>query len=273
MTRLWLSAFVLGVLAFAILSGCGPGQVTTAGPLISETGAVSSRDGMTQIYVPAGKFKMGTANHLDEEPIHSVYLNAYWIDQTEVTNAMYEQCVDESQCQPPASVSSYTRKQYYGNAEYGNYPVIYVTWDDASQYCEWAGRHLPTEAQWEKSARGTDGRTYPWGNNTASDGLLNFLFDVGDTSAAGSYSAGASPYGVLDLAGNVWEWVADWYDSIYYSISPESNPSGPPTGTAHVVRGGSWLNHQFLVRSALRIYYKPDSAYFNLGFRCAADAN
>ena len=233
---------------------------------------VASKDGMTLVYVSAGEFKMGAENHTDEEPVHTVNLNAYWIDQTEVTNSMYAKCVSAGTCQPPARENSATRKKYYGNSEFATYPVIYVTWADASAYCKWAGRHLPTEAEWEKAARGTDARIYPWGNNVAAQGLLNFYYYVGDTSAVGSYSAGASPYGAQDMAGNVGEWTADWYDKAYYAQSAASNPTGPTTGMYRVVRGGAWLDHEFSVRSALRLFYEPNSAFIDLGFRCAEDA-
>lgn len=273
MSKLPRNVWAIGVLLSIVLTACGQRPAMPTDFPTVEAAANSPTDGMALLYVPAGEFKMGTDDHLNEEPLHSVYLDAYWMDETEVTNRMYAQCVEDGHCQPPRRTNSYGRKEYYGNPEYDNYPVIYVTWDDADLYCEWAGRYLPTEAQWEKAARGTDGRTYPWGNDQASDRLLNFGLDVRDTSEVGSFGMGASPYGIQDLAGNVSEWVADWYDSIYYSVAPASNPLGPPSGTDRVVRGGSWLNNEFFVRSALRLFYKPDSAFLNLGFRCAAAAN
>ncbi len=158
---------------------------------------ISDKDNMTLLYIPSGKFKMGSTStdpHAqgDEIPQHDVYLNAYWIDQTEVTNKMYALCVFAGSCPPPLKKSSWTRQSYYGNSEFDNYPVIYVEWNDAAQYCQWAGRRLPTEAEWEKAARGTDGRTFPWGNEPPSPDLLNYSQTVGDTTTVGSYPKGAS---------------------------------------------------------------------------------
>jgi len=167
---------------------------------------ISPKDGMVQVYVPAGSFQMGSdTGDSDEKPVHTVTLDAFWIDRTEVTNAMYALCVEAGKCSPPSSSKSYTRDNYYGDAQYNNYPVIYVTWDNANAYCEWAGRRLPTEAEWEKAARGTDGRTYPWGDAAPDSTRLNYNSNVGDTTEAGKYPSGASPYGVWDMAGNVWE--------------------------------------------------------------------
>ncbi|HOU00771.1 MAG TPA: bifunctional serine/threonine-protein kinase/formylglycine-generating enzyme family protein, partial [Anaerolineaceae bacterium] len=203
---------------------------------------VSQVDGMTLVYVPAGEFTMGSPDGVgisDEHPQHQVYLDAYWIDQTEVTNAMYEECVNDGDCTEPSSYSSYTRDSYYGNTQYADYPVIYVNWNQAQDYCEWAGRELPTEAQWEKAARGTDGRIYPWGDGSPDESLANFAGIIGDTTEVGSYPDGASPYGALDIAGNVWEWVLDRYGEAYYSDSLTSNPVGPSIGITRVLRGGS----------------------------------
>lgn len=233
---------------------------------------ISPRDGMTMMYVPEGGFLMGSeGGDSDESPVHTVYLDAYWIDQTEVTNAQYQQCVEDGACSLPDETGSYSRNNYYGNSAYADYPVIDVNWNQANDYCEWAGRRLPTEAEWEKAARGTDGRTYPWGEKSPSADLANYNGNVGDTTEVGSYPAGASPYGALDMAGNVLEWVADWYDEDYYASSPLENPQVPAGGDYRVIRGGSWWWWEGL-RTAYRTSYDNADSNLRIGFRCAMDA-
>jgi formylglycine-generating enzyme required for sulfatase activity len=239
---------------------------------------VSPMDGMTLVYVPAGEFLMGSADSdgdadNDEKPQHRVYLDAFWMDRTEVTKDQYQQCVAAGKCAAPSC---------RGTGQ-GNHPVVCVSWQDAADYCTWAGRRLPTEAEWEKAARGTDGRKYPWGNQGVAGNLLNFCdsncgYDWRDnsvndgyreTAPVGSYPAGASSYGALDMAGNVWEWVGDWYDEKYYAGSPARNPTGPASGQARVVRGGSCSDGQGFVRAAVRYRYVPDFRDVCVGFRCA----
>jgi eukaryotic-like serine/threonine-protein kinase len=223
--------------------------------------------------VPAGEFKMGSIlGDGDEQPTHTVYLDAYYIDKYEIINALYMACVNVGACDPPRQSDSVTHPSYYGNPEFDNYPVIYVDWNMAKTYCEWRGVQLPTEAQWEKAARGTDGRTYPWGE-TVDKIYANSNQNLLDTTAVGSYERGKSIYGVYDMAGNVFEWVADWYSETYYQDSPSSNPLGPDTGQYRVLRGGSWHSFPYSFRSSFRGAYDfPEGFGPNLGFRCAKSA-
>jgi len=236
------------------------------------------KDDMVMVYVPAGEFEMGSNNgDSDEKPVHPVNLDAYWIDKYEVSNAQYALCVADGDCTKPSQTKSYTRSNYYGNPEYDNYPVIYVSWHKAQAYCQWAGGDLPTEAQWEKAARGTDGRTYPWGNESPTCQLTNFNqgtyenpnYCVGDTSPVTDYEGGVSPYGALNMAGNVWEWVRDWYGSDYYSKSPAKNPTGPTSGSFRVMRGGSRYFSDRGIRAANRSDSSPTYTNNDYGFRCA----
>jgi serine/threonine-protein kinase len=246
---------------------------------------------MVQVYVPAGEFLMGsTSADLDrvlemcahcqhdwfhnEMPRRTVYLDAFWIDQTEVTNAMFAKFVAQTGYETDAEKEGagivldlfardwkltqgadwqHPRGPTTDIQGLDDHPVVQVNWNDATAYCEWAGRRLPTEAEWEKAARGTDGRTYPWGNQPPAENLLNFadgnlnvpMADRGEddgypfTAPVGSYPDGASPYGVLDMSGNVWERVDDWYSDTYDS-SPARNPTGPPSGDWRIIRGSSW---------------------------------
>ncbi|MBN8580334.1 MAG: SUMF1/EgtB/PvdO family nonheme iron enzyme [Anaerolineae bacterium] len=266
---------------------------STATPTAAPTNIrISAKDGMTQLYIPAGTFTMGGMDvyrENDEQPAHEVTLNAFWMDQVEVTNGMYGLCVQAGICRPPVEVRSDNREEYFGNPEFNDYPVVFVTWYDADVYCTWSGRRLPTEAEWEYAARGNDKRNYPWGDELPNEYTANFMNLVGDTTRVGSYAEGASPFGVLDLSGNVWEWVADRYRPDYYSKSTAENPQGPTEdevfNTFRVIRGGSFQEDGLFLRLANRSFLdgpnlkaqSDEEAYYGkssfvIGFRCAQAA-
>jgi formylglycine-generating enzyme required for sulfatase activity len=220
---------------------------------------VNPRDQAIYVFVSGGDFLMGSTIEQDEQPEHSVTVDSFWISQTEVTNAQYARCVDDDGCTPP-------HNNHWRNPTFANYPVTHVDWDQANSYANWVGGDLPTEAQWEKAARGTDGRTFPWGNESANAQRLNFNSPQGPV-AVGSYPAGASPYGALDMAGNVEEWVADWYAPAIYTQPARENPIGPAEGLFKVVRGGSFHSTGGGVRSAARDRAVPNTTFDSVGFR------
>ena len=245
-----------------------------------------------EVLVPAGQFLMGCSSDLspvkcdaDASPIHAVYLDAFYIDRTEVTNAQYAACVTAGVCPLPMSTSSATRGDYYSNPRYAQYPVIEVDWNRANIYCWWAGKRLPTEAEWEKTARGTDLRWFPWGNElpTCERSNLNYLPEfggpgecVGDTTPVGQYATNISPYGALDMVGNVREWVNDLYEKFYYHNSPYHNPPGPSYTVKgeHLVRGGGWADAGMINAN---VWVRLDEAETHhvtvIGFRCARSAS
>lgn len=259
---------------------------------------VSLIDGMTMVYVPEGEFVMGSGPsdpdaREDEMPQHSPVLSAYWIDQTEVTNAMFALFLQESGNQSeggalwltendPDSRLSQADGQWQVEGGFENHPVVEVTWYGASAYCQWAGRELPTEAQWEKAARGTTGFLYPWGNlfgadlanadntgDTCTDGACDSFTG---TAPVGSFPNGASPFGALDMAGNVWELTADYYGADYYNTVPPQNPQGVQEGENRVLKGGSFSSPERVPRGARRGEADPSGSNFNIGFRCALPA-
>jgi formylglycine-generating enzyme required for sulfatase activity len=257
--------------------------------------------GVPMALVPAGPFEMGI--NVDkalvecqkvltgcergwfdkEKPIHTVMLGNFYIDQYEVTNANYASCVEAGFCDPPWDTESSPPENYYGNASYADYPVISVSWYDAETYCWWRNTRLPTEAEWEKAARGgLEGALYSWGDTF--DGTLANFCDVNcnfehkdtdfndgyaDTAPVGSFVPNG--YGLYDMAGNVWEWVADWYDPEYYKKSSTNNPLGPENGEDRVLRGGSWYDVSFSLQVALRYGDLPDFPDNRFGFRCVRD--
>jgi serine/threonine-protein kinase len=242
---------------------------------------VSPQDGMHLVYVPAGEFIMGSdTGDRDEQPAHKVFLDAYWIDQTPVTNAMFTRFLnamqETDQIDPvwmdPRS-SSFLLAKHRGVWQtcqgYEHHPVVCISWFGARAYSQWIGRRLPTEAEWEKAARGTDGRMYPWGNQAPNPELLNYDGNMGGTTPVGSYPQGASPYGALDMAGNVWEWMADWYDADYYRATSKRNPRGPSSGAGRVQRGGAWDDGEWSARVIFRDWDNLDYRDYDSGFRCA----
>ena len=246
------------------------------------------------IYVPAGEFLMGSTDADskagdDEKPQHTVYLDAFWIDRTEVTNRQFaqflntlgghtntcggHQCLELKEGEDADSHILQRSGWYEVEAGFEGHPVIEVTWYGAQAYCEWAAARLPTEAEWEKAARGVDARMYPWGNEAPDCSKEQYGDCSGATVPVGSKPAGASPYEALDMAGNVWEWVSDWYDPAHYGSSPPRNPLGPTSGEEKVFRGGSWGYLPQFTRATDRGSNFPTYAGPNVGFRCAEPAS
>jgi len=249
-----------------------PGTLPTQEPRPETTMVIGNS---VMVLIPAGDFFMGSNDNDasadgDEKPMRSVYLDEFWIDKFEVTNADLSQFVEATGYQTDAEKEG--RSKNWQSAAEGkeDHPVVYVSWNDALAYCEWLGKRLPTEAEWEKAARGTDGRIWPWGNDWDENKVNSKEAGPGHTTAVGSYPDGASPYGCMDMAGNVWEWVTDPYQRDYYQAAPDRNPQGPNQGASRVVRGGSWALPQSLTRSASRFEFIPWVGRDDLGFRCAS---
>jgi len=234
----------------------------------------STRNNAQEVYnsiewidIPAGEFQMGdnfNEGVSDERPVHTVYLDSYKIARYELTFDQYDKFCDDTGKNKPSD-------EGWGR---GTRPVINVSWNDAKDFCDWlsekTGRdiHLPTEAQWEKAARGTDQQRYPWGSSSPNCSTVNYAGCGSQTKPVGSHSTGVSPYGVHDMAGNVFEWCSDWYSDTYYSSSPRNNPTGPSIAESRIVRGGAWNSKALGLRSTLRNYRFPSSGgYNNIGFR------
>jgi len=230
---------------------------------------------MEFVNIPAGEFWMGADDsdpHArdDEKPKHKVYLDGYWIGKYPVTNQQYACFVEEKKHRIP---------EHWKNGQIPNkredHPVVFVSWLDSEAFTKWISRKssltvtLPTEAQWEKAARGPDGRKYPWGNEEPNNALLNYDMNVGNTTLVGKYPDGASPYGAMDMAGNVWEWVWGWHDEKYYKSITQKNPLGLKIGEFRIARGGSFFWKDFGPHSYVRNFVVNDLLRFNFGFRCA----
>jgi formylglycine-generating enzyme required for sulfatase activity len=236
-----------------------PTSTPSATPRQPET---MMQGGAKMVLIPAGPFIMGSdKGRENEKPVRTVYLPAFYIDIYEVTNVLYRECVTAQTCQPPTDLNSYRHPNYYIDTAYDQYPVNNVDWDMAKTYCEWRGARLPSEAEWEKAARGSDGRTYPWGEQMPDYTYTNF--NDGITTSVGSYEKGRSPYNIYDMAGNVWEWVDDWYDRY-----PGSNAIDTKFGqTRRVMRGGGLTSGD--LRSSTRFSSARSYASNGVGFRCA----
>lgn len=210
---------------------------------------------------------MGSTLKADEKPVHHVYLDAFYMDKYHVTVGQYAKYLEATGTEAPPEWEIMNQPRHQKR------PVVNVSWSDAATYCKWAGKRLPTEAEWEKAARGTDGRLYPWGNGAPTRLHANFGKKEWANHMAlvpvGMFEMGKSPYGIYDMAGNAWEWVNDWYDHDYYKKSPTKNPQGPTTGKSKVVRGGNWLYVQEFLRSSFRFNADPSGRQFGYGFRCA----
>lgn len=239
--------------------------------------------GAQMLLVPDGMFTMGSnSGEPSEKPAHTVHLKMYYLDLYEVSNGLYQDCVDFGVCLPPDKHSSYSRTSYYGNTEFSNYPVVYVTWSMAKTYCEWRGARLPAEAEWEKALRGEGGDAPAGGvgedqvnfcDRNCSLDWANQNYDDGysDTAPVDAYPRSLSRYGFYNLPGNVWEWVQDWYSADYYQNSSEGNPPGPESGTYRVIRGGSYGDILDYTRISRRSKFDPAKSTSTLGFRCAMD--
>ncbi len=254
---------VLVGLALALGSTSALARARDPGVGQTPPGTARGDGGDETVLVPAGEFWMGSdTGPNDEKPRRRIYLDAYRIDRFTVTNARYRRFLRATGRSEPS---------YWGDSDFNgaSQPVVGVDWYDAEAYCQWSGKRLPTEAEWEKAARGSDGRKYPWGEQWDSSRANSRESNLDKTAPVGAYPGGASPYGALDMAGNVWQWVSDWYDAGYYKRSPERNPQGPERGKEKVLRGGSWTSFPSYLRAAARDSNTRVFRYHYVGFRCA----
>ena len=278
-------AFLLVVLAFAALPIMGilRGTIMTPyeeAPPVTED-ALSELESATNeapvpeemVTIPAGPFVRGTTSGgFDEQPQRTIYVDTFSIDRYEVTNHQYQQFVAATGHRKPGPPSRYAKS--IGRMRGTNQPVVYVSWDDANDYCRWKGKRLPTEAEWEKAMRGTDARLWPWGNQEKPNGANWARVQDGHEVSArvGSFPTDKSPYGVMDGAGNVMEWVADWYQETYYKDAPDKDPPSPEFGIFRVMRGGGYTTTGGDIRITSRSKMVPDFRDETIGFRCAISA-
>ncbi len=240
------------------------------------------------VLIPEGEFKMGDdEGSRNERPEHTVWLDAYYIDRYEVTMAEYQKILDHDySIEPPPLWDDGA-----ATGKVGDRPAVGITWNDATRYCQWVEKRLPTEAEWEKAARGTDGRRYPWGHmqpfvdianyNQGTTGWVSYPITLSPVTSGikgmsirhGLKEGGKSAYGLYHMAGNAAEWVNDWYDRYYYEDSPKKNPQGPTEGDFKVLRGGSWEDQPTNLRVTARSKAEVDFQDLTTGFRCAKDAN
>ena len=292
-----LVLILAAVATVLLLRGGNPLQLITAGdeaplspaPPPEESRQVSPLDEMGLVYIPPGSFLMGSELGVNERPVHMVVLEGFWMDEHEVTNQQFAAFLNQQGNQEEGgatwldSDNKESKLRLAGDlwepeTYYADHPVVHVTWYGAQAYCDWAGRRLPTEAEWEKAARGgLEDMNYPWGDQApvCVEGVENgarfdddLSCDSRGTTAVMSYAPNG--YGLYDMAGNVWEWVSDRYWGYYYYISPEINPPGPNIGLSRVLRGGGWFTDAYHARTAYRNWGRPDQSFNVIGFRCAA---
>ena len=270
--RITIVLVALGLLIASI-------RVVVGAPAPSPTIRAAAAPPSEEVLVPEGEFLMGCASDiwhkcdLDTQPIHGVYLDAFYIDKTEVTVSQYWDCVNAGACPPPDT--AHAQAMAPAATTIDNHPITYVTWEHADAYCRWQGKRVPTEAEWEKAAHGPGWKTYPWGNEAPTCDRLNFDQCIGGITPVGNYPQGASPYGALDMAGNVREWVNDWYLKPYYARSPYYNPQGPPeedTVGEHSLRGGSWKDDFGGVTTWIRLDEAETHYIYKAGIRCVRSA-
>lgn len=295
--------YLVWVVPLVLLISCGIDQTEAVNPpptnyvsaietdVSHVAGDLKSRDmdGMVMVYVPAGSFSMGTAADFpgvyeNELPLHEVNVDAFWIDRTEVTNRMYDLCVQAGECKLPVDFGSFDRDEYYRVEGYQDFPVIFVNWYQAQSYCNWVDARLPTETEWAFAARGPDSFMYPWGQDFDQHNL-NYCdvncpkphndkeYDDGylDTAPVGNYPEGVSWVGALDMLGNVWEWTQDWH-AYYEGHRWLERPIALTPPVAKTIRGGGWDTVAGHSRAAFRNWFDPEDAWDSIGFRCVSDA-